>query len=157
MVHFRRRRISLKFVHERQPLRAKAPRAEFWRIFPESEILAKFFPDMGERCGENLAKVLAESRPSFFLGHKKFRNKKSGHRGSFGPDIPADIRPKTSVRPSKSWKNKHLARTSCGVGFPFVRCCFATTSGRNMQNHLLTTFPSFLWNKNQFSPEFSLY
>ena len=27
---------------------------------------------------------------------------------SFRPDVPADIRPKTSVRPSKSWKNKHF-------------------------------------------------
>ena len=26
---------------------------------------------------------------------------------SFRPDVPADIRPKTSVRPSESWKNKH--------------------------------------------------
>ena len=45
------------------------------------------------------------------------RNEKSAQRGSVGPDIPADIRPKTSVRPSKSWKNKHFgdghpARTS---------------------------------------------
>ena len=32
---------------------------------------------------------------------------KSAQRGSFGPDIPADVRPKTSVRPSKSWQNKH--------------------------------------------------
>ena len=49
--------------------------------------------------------------------HPKIRNENSGQRGSFGPDIPADIRPKTSVRPSKSWKNKHFrtdipARTS---------------------------------------------
>ena len=27
---------------------------------------------------------------------------------SFRPDVPADIRQKTSVRPSKSWKNKHF-------------------------------------------------
>ena len=27
---------------------------------------------------------------------------------SFRPDVPVDIRPKTSVRPSKSWKNKHF-------------------------------------------------
>ena len=36
-----------------------------------------------------------------------FRKENSAQRGSFWPDIPADIRPKTSVRPSKSWKNKH--------------------------------------------------
>ena len=35
------------------------------------------------------------------------RNENSAQKGSFWPDIPADIRPKTSVRPSKSWKNKH--------------------------------------------------
>ena len=33
-----------------------------------------------------------------------FRNENSAQRGSFGPDIP----PKTSVRPSKSWKHKHF-------------------------------------------------
>ena len=38
----------------------------------------------------------------------KFRKENSAQRGSFWPDIPADIRPKTSVRPSKSWKNKHF-------------------------------------------------
>ena len=32
---------------------------------------------------------------------------------SFRPDVPADIRPKTSVRPFKSWKNKHF-----GTGMP---------------------------------------
>ena len=37
-----------------------------------------------------------------------FRTENSAQRGSFGPDIPADIPPKTSVRPSKSWKNKHF-------------------------------------------------
>ena len=43
---------------------------------------------------------------------------KSAQRRSFGPDIHADIRQKTSVRPSKSWKKKqaswhgHPARTS---------------------------------------------
>ena len=46
------------------------------------------------------------------------RKEKAAQRGSFGPDIPADIGPKTSVRPSKSWQRKqavwhgHLARTS---------------------------------------------
>ena len=37
-----------------------------------------------------------------------FRNENSAQRGSFRPDIPADIPPKTSVRPSKSWKIKHF-------------------------------------------------
>ena len=41
-----------------------------------------------------------------------FRNEKSAQRGSFGPDIPADIRPKTSVRPSKFWKTSILGWTS---------------------------------------------
>ena len=35
-------------------------------------------------------------------------NEKSAQRGSFRPDIPADIPPKTSVRRSKSWKIKHF-------------------------------------------------
>ena len=43
-----------------------------------------------------------------FRAEHCFRNKNSAQRGSFGPDIPADVPPKTSVRPSKSWKNKHV-------------------------------------------------
>ena len=46
-------------------------------------------------------------RPSVNL-HILLRKENSAQRGSFWPDIPADIRPKTSVRPSKSWKNKHF-------------------------------------------------
>ena len=44
------------------------------------------------------------------LGRPFLKKEKSAERGILGPDIPADIRPKTSVRPSKSWKkrNKHL-------------------------------------------------
>ena len=33
-------------------------------------------------------------------------------RGSFAADMPADIRPKTSVSSSKCWKNKTLEQTS---------------------------------------------
>ena len=45
------------------------------------------------------------------------QKRKISPRGSFRPDVPADIRPKTSVRPSKSWKKQafwdgHAARTS---------------------------------------------
>ena len=36
------------------------------------------------------------------------RNENQPKDRSFRPDIPADIRPKTSVRPAKSWKNKHF-------------------------------------------------
>ena len=31
---------------------------------PESEILANFFADMGEKCGERMAKIFADFRPS---------------------------------------------------------------------------------------------
>ena len=41
------------------------------------------------------------------------RNGKSAHEGNSVPEVPADIRPKTSVRPSKSWKSKH-----CSTGIP---------------------------------------
>ena len=45
------------------------------------------------------------------------RTKNQPKDRSFRPDVPADIRPKTSVRPSKSWKKQafrhgHAARTS---------------------------------------------
>ena len=44
---------------------------------PESEILAKSFADMGEKCGENLAKNFADFRPSISRrsGHKKLHEK----------------------------------------------------------------------------------
>ena len=41
-----------------------------------------------------------------------FRKENSAQRGSFRPDIPADIPPKTSVRASKSWKTSISERTS---------------------------------------------
>ena len=45
---------------------------------------------------------------------KSLRNKKSAQRGSFRPDVPADIRPKTSVRfsnPGGKKKTSLLAQT----------------------------------------------
>ena len=42
-----------------------------------------------------------------------FRNENSAQRGSFWPDIPADIRPKTSVMPSKSWKKTSILERTC--------------------------------------------
>ena len=55
--------------------------------------------------------------PTYGVTPPIVRNENSAQRGSCWPDIPADIRPKTSVRPSKSWKkqafwNGHRARTS---------------------------------------------
>ena len=51
---------------------------------PESEILVKFFPDMGEKCGENLAKNFADFRPSISrtFGRKKFHEKSSANSTS---------------------------------------------------------------------------
>ena len=46
----------------------------------------------------------------------KDQERKSAQRGSFGPDVPADVPPKTSVSRSKSWKNKH-----CGTHIPCGR------------------------------------
>ena len=44
---------------------------------PESEILAKFFADMGEKCCEKMAKFFADFRPSISRksGRKKFHEK----------------------------------------------------------------------------------
>ena len=44
---------------------------------PESEILAKFFADMGKKCGEKTATFVADFRPSISRksGRKKFREK----------------------------------------------------------------------------------
>ena len=51
---------------------------------PESEILAKFFADMGENHGENLAKKIADSRPSISrnIGRKNFDEKSSANSTS---------------------------------------------------------------------------
>ena len=44
---------------------------------PESEILEKFFADMGEKCGEKMAKFFADFRPSISKksGRKTFHEK----------------------------------------------------------------------------------
>ena len=44
---------------------------------PESEIPAKFFANMGEKCGEKMAKNFADFRPSISRksGRKKFHEK----------------------------------------------------------------------------------
>ena len=57
-----------------------------------------------------------------------FRNEKSAQRGSFRPDIPADIPPKTSVRRSKSWKRKHFG-TDIPCGRPRKKTSGWKTSG----------------------------
>ena len=46
---------------------------------PKSEILAKIFADMGEKCGEKMAKIFADFRPSISRksGRKKFHGKKN--------------------------------------------------------------------------------
>ena len=44
---------------------------------PKSESLANFFVDMGEKCGEKMAKCFADFRPSISRksGRKKFHEK----------------------------------------------------------------------------------
>ena len=46
---------------------------------PQSEVLAKFFEEIGEKCGEILAKFFADFRPSISRenGRKKFHEKSS--------------------------------------------------------------------------------
>ena len=46
---------------------------------PQSEVLAKFLQEIGEKCGENLAKFFADFRPSISRenGRKKFHEKSS--------------------------------------------------------------------------------
>ena len=62
-----------------------------WTLFTSSTIEAGMFRRLKRTCTDKI-----------------LRNEKSAQRGSFRPDVPADIWPKTSVRPSKSKKNKHL-------------------------------------------------
>ena len=46
---------------------------------PQSEVLAKFFEELGEKCGEILAKFFADFHPSISRenGRKKFHEKSS--------------------------------------------------------------------------------
>ena len=47
------------------------------------------------------------------VGGLKILGRKINSKRKFSPDIPADIRRKTSVRPSKSWKeDKHFGADS---------------------------------------------
>ena len=51
----------------------------------ESEILAKFFADMGEKFGERMAKFFADFRPSISRksGRKKLATNMAGHETKF--------------------------------------------------------------------------
>ena len=61
-----------------QSVRAPTP-IIVMKEFPESEIQAKFFADVGEKRSENLAKNFADFRPliSRKSGYKKFHEKSS--------------------------------------------------------------------------------
>ena len=68
----------------------------------------KVFPEPGAHLSFLLRDRPQNSRGEK-LGHPKNSETKNQPKDrSFRPDVPADIRPKTSVRPSKSWKNKHF-------------------------------------------------
>ena len=56
----------------------------------------------GMLSGKNPAKKRTAVPPT----RHKIRNEKSAERGSLRPDVPADIRPKTAVRPSKFLKKQ---------------------------------------------------
>ena len=48
------------------------------------------------------------SRRLWWFRRRKASSENSAQRGSFWPDVPADIQPKTSVSTSKCWKKKHF-------------------------------------------------
>ena len=54
-------------------------KVSFVPAIPQSEVLAKFFEEIGEKCGEILAKFFADFRPSISRenGRKKFHEKSS--------------------------------------------------------------------------------
>ena len=59
--------------------------------------------------GASICMLDGKSPHQIKSGGEKSETKNQPKDQSFRPDIPADIRPKTSVRPSKSWKkNKHF-------------------------------------------------
>ena len=89
------------------------------KFVPSLESLSSLgFEERNPRCPGNFAGMSRTPGGLQKFVQKKtscafFRNESSAQRGSFWPDIPADIRPKTSVRRSKSWKKTSiLERTS---------------------------------------------
>ena len=79
------------------------------RYVPETRETKLFWRDIPGFCwdipgvSEKFEKKLV-----FYLNQER----KFSPQRKFWPDIPADIRPKTSVRPSESWETSILERTS---------------------------------------------
>ena len=101
---------------------------------PESEIQAKFFADMGEKCGEKMANFFADFRPSISKksGRKKFHEKlatnsagreiKFFHRetlGVWGHNKSAQkTLEKHSWEHSEAGAQNHTKSTPCGTFRP---------------------------------------
>ena len=67
------------WVPKRGSLKAAGKRHFLVPAIPQSEVLAKFFEEIGETCGDILAKFFADSRPSISRenGRKTFHEKSS--------------------------------------------------------------------------------
>ena len=78
---------------------------------PESEIQAKVFGDIGEKCGENLAKHFADFRPSIPRknARKKFHEKSSTNFTSHENKI-------LSLRDSGSWGTRSILSMAGSFG-----------------------------------------
>ena len=88
---------------------------------PEREILAKFFADMGEKCGEKMAK--------FFAGFKSFNFQEKWAQENFrqhgqkmrrkNGEFFADFRPSISRKSGRKKFHRKLATTSAGREIKF--------------------------------------
>ena len=86
-------------------------------VFPVVSQTAELASGKGSRQKKSKTVKNRQRVSKFRHSSPKFRNENQPKDRSFWPDVPADIRPKTSVRPSKSWKKQafwhgHAARTS---------------------------------------------
>ena len=83
---------------------------------PESEIAAKNFANVGEKRGENLAKFLADFRPSISKksGRKKFHEKSSTNSTSHETKF-------FHCKTLGAWGHKKL---SCYLAAPYKRLCY---------------------------------
>ena len=92
------------------------------------------------------------------IADSQLRNEKSAQRGSFWPDVPADIRSKTSVNPPNRVKTSIVARTSRRMSMTKLRSEHLLKVARLQSEFCTKDFfratNFFTKNAPKFSPKF---
>ena len=105
---------------------------------PESEILAKFFADMGEKCCEKMAKCFADFRPSISRksGREKFHEKLATN--SAGREIKFFHRETLGVWGHNNWRCQPEFRAQLLQSFCFEgNCCNPRECGHPSHDFIL--------------------